>query len=236
VTARHDVALALRWVAGGTALLLAQVDALDDAALDEPSRLPGWSRRHVIAHVAHNAGALGNLLRWAQTGVETPMYATPAQRERDIARSATGAPADLRRFVAGSAAALDVHARELGPEQWGATVRSARGREIPAAEVPWMRAREVWLHAIDLGAGAAQLPEDFSDTLIDDVLGFFANVREAPALRLRSETSGREWVLRDGPRAGRIAGSSPALAAWLTGRSAGGDLRAAQLPELPSWL
>ncbi|HEY2669490.1 MAG TPA: maleylpyruvate isomerase family mycothiol-dependent enzyme [Rugosimonospora sp.] len=155
-----------------------------------------------------------------------------------MVRSATGAPADLRRFVAGSAAALDIHVRELAPEQWDATVRSARGREIPAVEVPWMRAREVWLHAIDLdaGAGAEQLPEDFSDTLIDDVLGFFANVPDAPALRLRSETSGREWVLRDGPRAGQIGGPSPALAAWLTGRSTGGDLRAARLLGLPPWL
>ncbi|WP_203919483.1 maleylpyruvate isomerase family mycothiol-dependent enzyme [Rugosimonospora africana] len=225
-------------MAGGTALLLAQVDALDDAALEEPCRLPAWGRRHLVAHLAHNATALGNLLRWAQTGVETPMYSSQTQRNDDIARSATDAPDALRRDLAGTAAALDAHVREVTPQQWGATVRTAQGRDIPAAEVPWMRAREVWLHALDLGTGVsvAQLPDDFSETLIDDVLGFFAKAAGAPVLRLAAKGSGREWTLGDPAPAASIGGTPPALAAWLTGRSDGRDLDAAELPELPRWL
>ena len=41
-----------------------------------PSLLPGWTRAHVLAHVAGNADALVNLLTWARTGEETPMYAS----------------------------------------------------------------------------------------------------------------------------------------------------------------
>jgi maleylpyruvate isomerase len=59
---------------------------------------------------------------------------------------------------------------------WQAEVRSALGRAIPAAEIPWMRVREVWLHAVDLAAGAtvADLPPDVIDTLLDDVCGMLS--------------------------------------------------------------
>ena len=77
------------WVGHGTDLLLRTLRTLPDADLDGPSALPGWTRRYLLAHLVANADALRNLAAWARTGVETPMYASPAQRERDIA---TGAP------------------------------------------------------------------------------------------------------------------------------------------------
>ncbi|HET9858195.1 MAG TPA: maleylpyruvate isomerase N-terminal domain-containing protein [Nocardioidaceae bacterium] len=49
-----------------------------------PSLLPGWSRGHVVTHVARNADGLRNLLVWARTGVETPQYPSWEQRNRDI--------------------------------------------------------------------------------------------------------------------------------------------------------
>src|SRR5215472_17296509 len=45
--------------------LLASAATLTDAAAREPSLLPGWTRGHVLTHVARNADGLGNLLRWA---------------------------------------------------------------------------------------------------------------------------------------------------------------------------
>ncbi len=50
-------------------------------------------------------------------------------------------------------------------------MRSALGRAIPAAEIPWMRVREVWLHAVDLDADArlADPPGGVIDTLLDDI-------------------------------------------------------------------
>ncbi|MCR8526173.1 maleylpyruvate isomerase N-terminal domain-containing protein, partial [Escherichia coli] len=64
----------LRWWADGELAVAGRLDQLSDDALEEPSRLPDWSRAHVVAHLARNADALGNLLTWARTGVETPMY------------------------------------------------------------------------------------------------------------------------------------------------------------------
>ena len=53
---------ALEWVTDGTARLLSALASLDDAALDGPTLLPGWSRRYLVSHVANNASALRNLV------------------------------------------------------------------------------------------------------------------------------------------------------------------------------
>ena len=158
MTDRHDVAATVPWMREGTARLLAVVDELGDEDLRGPSTLPGWSRAHVIGHLARNAEALVRLATWAQTGVETPMYADREQRAAEIERSAA-LPADtLRAQLADTATALDTALTRLTAARWEAEVRSALGRAIPAAELPWMRIREVWLHAVDLNTGAHGRP------------------------------------------------------------------------------
>jgi maleylpyruvate isomerase len=63
---------------------------------------------------------------------------------------------------------------QLTTEQWQRPVRSAQGRVLPATEIPWLRAREVWIHAVDLGSPGqpvsfADLPADFLEALIVDI-------------------------------------------------------------------
>jgi maleylpyruvate isomerase len=116
-------------------------------------------------------------------------------------------------------------------------VRSATGRAIPAAEVPWLRAREVWLHAIDLDVGVMpeNLPDDFVEALLTDLSGWL-NSQPLPALRLVSDGSGRELQRGAGPTQ-LVRGPSAQLAAWLTGRADGSKLiSSAPLPVLPPWL
>ena len=57
------------------------VAALTDSQARAPSLLPGWTRGHVVTHLARNADALRNLLTWARTGIPTPMY--PSRQARD---------------------------------------------------------------------------------------------------------------------------------------------------------
>src|SRR3982751_334442 len=71
-----------------TARLLATARGLDGAAVAAPSILPGWTRGHVLSHVARNADSCVNLLTWARTGVETPQYASAAHRAADVAAGA----------------------------------------------------------------------------------------------------------------------------------------------------
>ena len=94
------------------------------------------------------------LATWARPASRRPMYTGREQRAADIERSAALPGDTLRAQLADTAAALD---RTDGSTaaQWEAKVRSALGRAIPAAELPWMRIREVWLHAVDLNTGRA---------------------------------------------------------------------------------
>ena len=80
--------VARRWWADGELVVAGLVDRLGDEELAADSALPGWSRAHVVAHLARNADALVNLLTWARTGVETPMYPSRAVRDADIETTA----------------------------------------------------------------------------------------------------------------------------------------------------
>src|SRR5690242_1563651 len=78
-----------------TERLLTTVGELDDDQLAAPSLLPGWSRGHVVTHIARNADGLLNLLIWARTGKMLPQYASAQQRSVDIEVGA-GRPAAVQ--------------------------------------------------------------------------------------------------------------------------------------------
>ena len=63
LTTDEDLKAQLLLVRRGTAFWSRKVNELTDDELDGPSLLPGWSRRHVIAHVGYNARALTRLVQ-----------------------------------------------------------------------------------------------------------------------------------------------------------------------------
>lgn len=231
---------ARRWTRQGTALLTKEAADLDDAALSVPSALPGWSRKHVLAHVAANADALGNLVHWAATGEPTPMYSSPAERAAGIERGIALPVSALGDWLRRSADALEEAMTALSGEQWRAAVVTAQGRTIPAAEVPWLRAREVCVHAVDLvtGVSFADLPADFLTALCDDVTAKrAAGASRGPALVLAAADTGGLWELSGDGEGGTLSGPLAEIAAYLTGRphnltTPGGD----PAPALPPWL
>src|SRR5215472_4781932 len=94
-------------VEAATDLLLRSAEGVSDQQARQPSLLPGWSRGHLLTHVARNADSLRNLLVWARTGVETPQYRHPDERAEGIAAGAGRSAAELLADLAASAAALD---------------------------------------------------------------------------------------------------------------------------------
>ena len=198
----------LGWMRDGTGLLLSAMSALSDADLDEPSLLPGWNRRYLLSHVAANADALRNLVYWALTGEERRMYASPQQRDADIAAGAARPAGELRGRVASSAAELAGDLAALPEPAWDARVITAQGVNRLAAEIPWMRDREVYVHAVDLAAGAgfADLPADFLGALLDDVTARRSTLGTGPALDVAA-TSSRSAPRKSG---GRSAKPTPA--------------------------
>ena len=177
--AQKDPALA--WWADGELAVAGRLDALTDDELAAPSALPDWSRAHVVAHLARNADALVNLLTWARTGVETPMYPSREVRNAGIETTAAQLPEELRADYAAACARLAVAIETMPASAWTAQVRSGQGKEIPATDVPWMRAKEVWVHGVDLRAGLtfADLPADLCTALVDEVLALFAGRDQA---------------------------------------------------------
>lgn len=235
----RTIADGLRWARQGTEWFLARLDALADADLSAPSGLPGWTRAHLAAHVAGNAQALSNLVHWARTGVETPMYASPRQRDEDIVAGARRPPADLRAWVRRSAAELADGFASLSQDQWERPVRTIQGRTLPASEVPWLRSREVMVHTVDLAAGMAfpDLPADFLACLVDDIVARRSTIT-GPALILQTSDGAHRWTVKGAGAPTPVRGSLPGLAAYLAGRPYR-DVTAADggpPPVLPPWL
>lgn len=231
----------LRWASWGTAYFARKLNELTDAALDEPTSLPGWSRRHLVAHVGYNARALCRLVDWAATGRDNPMYRSPAARAEEISRGATLSPVALRNLVEHAAIHLSVAWRDLPAPAWSNEVRTAQGRVVPATETPWMRAREVWVHAVDLGNGGSfvDFPAAFVDALTEEITAQRSGRAQGPALLLRPTDRDIEHVVDvPGQRQVAVSGSAAELCRWLTGRGTAG-LRTScptGLPALGRWL
>src|SRR4051794_33833305 len=222
----------MRWWWDGEQAVAGRLAGLSDDDLAGASALPGWSRAHVVAHLARNADALGNLLSWARTGVETPMYASTEARNADIEVTAALPAEVLRADYADASARFADAIGTLPPEGWTARVRMRGNRVISAAEIPWQRAKEIWVHGTDLRAGLsfADLPAGLGVALVDDVLGTFAGRGEAPDATITATDAHHVWGSGVAPVRGPVA----AIAAWVTrGDPSGLD---GDVPELPAWL
>ena len=242
----RTVAQSLAWAADGAAHLRGMLQRMGDDAFAAPSRLPDWSRAHVLTHVARNADAMVNLIEWARTGTPTPAYASREQRNADIAAGAGRPPAEIRADLLASSDRLAAVVRETPAQAWSATVRHPTIGPMPASDVLWARAREVWIHAVDLDAGAsfADLPRPMLHELLTDVTETFAERPDFPRLLLVPSDEPRTWaVAAEGTAADgsvtEVRGPVAELAAWLLGRSKGRDLRTAEgkrPAKLPAWL
>ncbi|MGW0559149.1 maleylpyruvate isomerase family mycothiol-dependent enzyme [Streptomyces sp. NPDC003016] len=209
--------------------LLAATGKLDNAAVTQPSRLPGWTRGHVLAHVARNADALVNVLEGR------PMYADAQVRDADIEQGAPRPLAAQLEDVRDSAARFQEAA--AAPADWSRTVALRGGVTDAASRIPFRRLVEVELHHVDLGVGyeLEDLPDDFTEREIAFLAERFAGHPDVPAIALHT-TDGRQW--RTGSTEGdpvTVTGTAPDLLGWLAGRRDGAALDAAgaPLPALP---
>lgn len=221
----HDLAS----VRDATDRLLTAAAELDNASVAEPSRLPGWSRGHVLAHLARNAEALVNVLEGR------PMYPSAEARDADIERDAPR-PLDVQLADLRESAARFQEAGAV-PADWSRTVELRNGVTDSASRVPFRRWAEVELHHVDLGTGyeLEDLPAEFVRREIDFLAERFSGHPEVTAARLTDGT--RAW--RTGREAAApevtVTGSAPELLGWLAGRRDGSGLTAegGALPKLP---
>lgn len=212
-----------------TDALLRSVDAMTAEQIAEPSLLPGWSRAHVVAHLALNALGFARAIEGARHQQSVPAYDSDEVRTSDIEESATTMDVDsLREFLFHASGKWNDATRDVS--DWDETFeRTPGGPTLTIGAAVKARWREVEIHHVDLDTGYR--PAGWSAEFTDFV---FANVVESRLTQVDAtlETAGRQIVLGSGGPT--ISGAPRDLAWWLLGRGSGEGL-IGDLPTLGSW-
>ncbi|MER6142000.1 maleylpyruvate isomerase family mycothiol-dependent enzyme [Streptomyces sparsogenes] len=229
---------AVGYVVGSGDRLVRTAARLSDTALRAPSALPGWTRGHVLAHVAHSVDAYVWLLELAHTGREpgprTDAAALASAVERDALLSADDIAVRLRenldRFTA--------QARAMPAPAWERLVPALAGWRHPAWYLLLRCLRELETHHLDLdtGHGTEQWPDAYATWALDDTLTTL-RAQSFPLASVEAVDLGRRWSVA--PEGASIAGAGHRLLGWLSGRTPPDALTADRptglLPHPPAW-
>jgi maleylpyruvate isomerase len=145
------------------ATLLDAIAELTDEAARAPSSLPGWTRGHVLTHLARSGEGDALTVEGAILGEVLEKYpGGPDQRTRDIEAGATRSVDALRADLVGTQRRLvDAWAGVRG-DTWERMTLTPMGPRTVAGTVQ-ARRREILVHLVDLdiGVAPADLPPDY---------------------------------------------------------------------------
>jgi maleylpyruvate isomerase len=234
----RQVADDIEALTASTRTLQRTIADLTDEQVGAPSLLPGWTRGHVLTHLARNADGFLNLLAWARTGVEQPMYVSQESRAADIEAGAHRTAADLIADVEESQDRLAAAIADLDDDEyWRRVVRVGKAdRERPAAQIPMIRRVEVEVHHVDLDLDytLAHLPTDLVTAMLTDITHDLSTRDDLAGFVLVANDDEGTWVVGDG--GAEITGTPPSLLGWLLGRTQGIGLHSDEpLPDLGPW-
>jgi maleylpyruvate isomerase len=228
---------ALAHLDSATSELVAAIGGWPDGAAREPSLLPGWSRAHVLTHLARNAEGGTRLLGWARTGVPSYEYESLEARAAAIDAGADRPAAALIDDVRGTAAAFSTAAAKMPARAWDREVRWTAGQVTPASLIVPSRWAEVLIHHVDLAIGyrPADWPAGFTaDFLPKIVAGLRGRGGAMAAVRLAATDTGEVFTIGEVTSGSPlIAGPACELLAWLLGRSPGDTLARPENAPLP---
>ena len=207
---------ALGAVREAEARLLAIVAPLDDATMDRPSLLAGWTVAQLCTHLARNADSHVRRTAAAMAGVVVDQYPGGlAERSADIEAGTGRTAAVVRADVEASTARLLDAWSDVPDHAWANVTRDASGGLRRLDELPARRWLEVEVHLVDLGCGPTH--RDWSDAFVS---AYLPELRAGAAARL---SAGDEL-----PTADRVDPRDEL--AWLFGR-----LERDDLPRLGPW-
>ena len=129
-------------------------DGLTDGQLREPSRLPGWTRGHVLNHLRRNADGFALICDAAQRGEVGMQYPGGlAEREQGIEDGAHDPASTLVANLRSSIYVLEANWFRGDGTMWTGSGVLGTGATVPVSDVPYRRLREVVVHLTDLDVG-----------------------------------------------------------------------------------
>ena len=194
--------------------LLPLVATLDDTTARADSGLPGWSRGHVITHIANFSEAMTRQVEEALRGRLIEVYdggrpARNAAIEAGAGRPATQLTAHLNQAIAGLLAAWS----KVGPDDWDRPILHRNSNLAAGIDATW---RELAIHTTDLDLGLTPdiWPHDFCVHLLD-----FLSPRTPANVHLILQASdGTTWETGTGEEV-KLSGTLTDLTAWFAGRT-----------------
>lgn len=208
-------------LAQATRRLIQTADGLTDAEYAGPSHCAGWTRGHVVAHLALNAEGLAGALRGIVEGRRVPMYQSQESRDDDIEALAGNEPSTIRSRLLGAATDLHDAIAAVPDDQAAVTVeRVPGGPGFAASDVPTMRLREVEIHHADLRSGYDR--SDWSAGFARDLVTQMVDRGPALPFAVHATDLGRTWTVDAGGPT--VSGTAADLGWWLSGRGDGSDL------------
>ncbi|TQM80252.1 maleylpyruvate isomerase [Saccharothrix saharensis] len=202
--------------------LAAVIEDLTDEQVAQPSVLPGWTRGHVLAHLANVTVALAGQAEHEGTRVEPYPGGRPA-RDAAIEAGAGRTAAEHRAAIADAAARLAK--AWAGVRDWDTPVFYRDGTLIGTAYGVW---REVEIHTRDLDLRPVTWSVEFCDHAVD-----FLSARVPDGVRLGLVSPQRRWTIGEGEDV-TLTGAHTDLTAWLAGREPDGPITGAR-PALKPW-
>jgi maleylpyruvate isomerase len=131
--------------------LLQSLDSLTDDQCREPSALPGWTRGHVLSHLARNAESHVHVLQCAARGEVGEQYIGGAKaRKEGIESHANDSAESLVNAVRRSIYALEGQWAATNSEGWQGHGVNSAGASIAMSDIVFLRWREVEVHHADL--------------------------------------------------------------------------------------
>ncbi|MET9317668.1 maleylpyruvate isomerase family mycothiol-dependent enzyme [Kribbella sp. NPDC003505] len=220
--------MALNEVRATAHQLLALTADLDDAAARGESVLPGWSRGHVITHIANFSEAMTRQVEEALQGRLVEVYdgGRPA-RDAAIEAGADRSAAELRAHLNQAVTALLEAWDKVGPTDWPLPILHRNSNLSAGLQATW---RELTIHTadLDLGVTPAAWSEDFCLHLLD-----FLRPRTPDDVHLVLKSPTVTWDNGAGETV-TLEGALTGLTAWYAGRPAPGPITG-PAPELLPW-
>ncbi|TDO68735.1 maleylpyruvate isomerase [Kribbella sp. VKM Ac-2571] len=207
--------------------LLAVTADLDDATARGGSALPGWSRGHVITHIANFSEAMTRQVDEALQGRLVEVYdgGRPA-RDAAIEAGADRPAAELRSHLTQAVTTLLASWDKVGPTDWPLPILHRNSNLSAGLQATW---RELTIHTTDLDLGIT--PTTWSDDFCLHLLDFLRpRTPDNTHLILKSPT--HIWDNGTGTDI-TLEGTFTDLTAWYAGRPTPAPIKGPTPPLLP---